>query len=58
VEWARTTFGRLAVQIAKYMGAKRVIATGRNVEALEQLMGIGADATVPVVPIGTESNSN
>ena len=46
------------MQIAKYMGAKRVIATGRNVEALEQLMGIGADATVPVVPIGTESNSN
>src|SRR6202049_3383461 len=42
------TSGRLAVQIAKYMGAKRVIATGRNVEALEQLMGIGADATVPL----------
>jgi NADPH:quinone reductase-like Zn-dependent oxidoreductase len=40
--------GRLAVQIAKYMGAKRVIATGRNVEALEQLTSIGADATVPL----------
>ena len=40
--------GRLAVQIAKYMGAKRVIATGRNVEALEQLKVIGADATVPL----------
>src|SRR5260370_35967056 len=30
------------------MGAKRVSATGRNGEALEQLMGIGADATVPL----------
>jgi NADPH:quinone reductase-like Zn-dependent oxidoreductase len=40
--------GRLAVQISKYMGAKRVIATGRNIEALEQLKGIGADATVPL----------
>jgi NADPH:quinone reductase-like Zn-dependent oxidoreductase len=42
------TSGRLAVQIAKYMGAKRVIATGRNAEALEQLTRIGADATVPL----------
>jgi NADPH:quinone reductase-like Zn-dependent oxidoreductase len=30
------------------MGAKRVVATGRNLEALEQLMGIGADVTVPL----------
>jgi NADPH:quinone reductase-like Zn-dependent oxidoreductase len=34
------------VQIAKYLGAKRVIATGRNLETLEQLMRIGADATI------------
>ena len=40
------TSGRLAVQIAKYLGAKRVIATGRNVSALEQLKALGADATV------------
>jgi NADPH:quinone reductase-like Zn-dependent oxidoreductase len=38
--------GRLAVQIAKFLGAKRVVATGRNVEALEQLRNIGADATI------------
>lgn len=38
--------GRLAVQIAKYLGAKRVVATGRNVEALELVTHIGADATV------------
>jgi NADPH:quinone reductase-like Zn-dependent oxidoreductase len=46
VNGATGTSGRLAVQIAKYMGAKRVIATGRNVEALEQLTGMGADETI------------
>jgi NADPH:quinone reductase-like Zn-dependent oxidoreductase len=48
INGATGTSGRLAVKIAKYMGAKRVIATGRNVEALEHLMGIGADAIVPL----------
>ena len=48
INGATGTSGRLAVQIAKYLGAKRVIATGRNVEALEQLKAIGADATVPL----------
>jgi len=41
--------GRLAVQIAKYMGAKRVVATGRNVAALEQVKALGADATIPLL---------
>jgi NADPH:quinone reductase-like Zn-dependent oxidoreductase len=41
--------GRLAVQIAKYMGAKRVIATGRNVAALEQVKALGADVTIPLL---------
>lgn len=35
--------GRLAVRIARHLGAGRVIATGRNVAALAEL---GADATV------------
>ncbi len=48
INGATGTSGRLAVQIAKYMGAKRVIATGRNNEALEQLTSIGADATIPL----------
>ena len=48
INGATGTSRRLAVQIAKYLGAKRVIATGRNIEALEQLKGIGADATVPL----------
>jgi NADPH:quinone reductase-like Zn-dependent oxidoreductase len=37
--------GRLAIQIAKHLGAKRVIATGRDLAALEQVKALGADAT-------------
>ena len=46
VNGATGTAGRLAVQIAKHLGAKRVIATGRNPEALASLAAIGADATI------------
>jgi NADPH2:quinone reductase len=38
--------GQLAVQIAKRLGASRVIAAGRNPQALEELKGLGADAIV------------
>lgn len=38
--------GRLAVQIAKYYGACRVIATGRNMQSLEKLKTLGADVTI------------
>jgi NADPH:quinone reductase-like Zn-dependent oxidoreductase len=38
--------GRLAVQVAKYLGAKKVIATGRNAKVLPSLNGLGADVTV------------
>jgi NADPH:quinone reductase-like Zn-dependent oxidoreductase len=38
--------GHLAVQIAKRMGAKRVVAAGRNPEALEETKALGADATI------------
>jgi len=41
--------GRLAVQIAKHLGARKVIATGRNVEVLRALEALGADATIPLV---------
>ncbi len=40
--------GRLAVQIAKHLGAKKVIATGRNTEALKSLATLGADVTIPL----------
>jgi NADPH:quinone reductase-like Zn-dependent oxidoreductase len=46
INGATGTSGRLAVQIAKYMGAKRVIATGRNVAALEQVKALGADVII------------
>ncbi len=38
--------GRLAVQIAKLLGAGRVVAAGRNPEILNRLPEYGADATV------------
>jgi NADPH:quinone reductase-like Zn-dependent oxidoreductase len=38
--------GTLAVQIAKLLGAGRVIGAGRNPEALEKLRELGADATI------------
>jgi NADPH:quinone reductase-like Zn-dependent oxidoreductase len=47
--------GRLAVQIAKYMGAGKVIATGRDTSALEELKLIGADAVVPFSLMASDS---
>jgi NADPH:quinone reductase-like Zn-dependent oxidoreductase len=41
--------GRLAVQIAKHLGAGKVIATGRNLEALKSVAALGADVTIPLV---------
>jgi NADPH:quinone reductase-like Zn-dependent oxidoreductase len=38
--------GQLSVQIAKRLGARRIIAAGRNPEALEKLKAFGADATI------------
>jgi NADPH:quinone reductase-like Zn-dependent oxidoreductase len=52
VNGATGTAGRLAVQIAKYMGAKKVIATGRNIEVLKSLARLGADVTIPLVEDG------
>jgi NADPH:quinone reductase-like Zn-dependent oxidoreductase len=48
VNGATGTAGRLAVQIAKYMGAKKVVATARNAEALKALPFLGADVTIPL----------
>lgn len=38
--------GQLAVQLAKYYGAKTVITTGRNPENLQKTKSLGADTTV------------
>ena len=41
--------GRLAVQVAKYLGAKKVIATGRQAAALQSIKALGADETILLV---------
>ncbi|MBN3566475.1 zinc-binding alcohol dehydrogenase family protein [Burkholderia cenocepacia] len=46
VNGATGTSGRLAVRIAKHLGAAKVIATGRNAAALQALLSVGADAVV------------
>lgn len=38
--------GRLAIQIARHLGARRVIATARQVNSHAQLRALGADATL------------
>ena len=41
--------GRLAVQIAKHLGAGKVIATGRDSGMLKALAALGADATISLL---------
>jgi len=38
--------GKIAVQIAKFYGAKKIIATGRNLQSLQKLLKLGADEIV------------
>lgn len=38
--------GKLSVQIAKRLGARRVVAAGRNPQSLEELKDLGADAVI------------
>lgn len=47
VNGATGTAGRIAVQLAKYLGAAKVIATGRNLKELEEMKALGADSTIP-----------
>ena len=46
VNGATGTAGSMAVQIAKHLGASKVIATGRNAAALARIRGVGADVTL------------
>jgi NADPH:quinone reductase-like Zn-dependent oxidoreductase len=48
IQGATGTSGRLAIQIAKHLGAKTVIATGRNAASIEPLSALGADITIPL----------
>jgi NADPH:quinone reductase-like Zn-dependent oxidoreductase len=47
VNGATGSAGRLAVQLANYLGASRVIATGRNEAELQELLSLGADVVIP-----------
>lgn len=49
VNGATGTAGRLAVQIARHLGAKTVIATARDAAALDAVAALGADVTIPLV---------
>jgi len=46
VNGATGVSGKAAVQIAKMLGARRVVGTGRNEENLRRLVDLGADAVV------------
>jgi NADPH:quinone reductase-like Zn-dependent oxidoreductase len=48
VNGATGVSGQQAVQVAKHLGARKVIATGRNRETLERLRGLGADEVIPL----------
>lgn len=38
--------GKIAVQLAKHYGAKKVVATGRNEQSLQELLTLGADEII------------
>jgi len=47
INGATGTAGRLAVQLAKHLGASKIIATSRNEEELEEVKKLGADIVIP-----------
>jgi NADPH:quinone reductase-like Zn-dependent oxidoreductase len=47
INGATCSAGSVAVQVAKHLGAKKIIVTGRNVGELEALRGLGADVVIP-----------
>jgi NADPH:quinone reductase-like Zn-dependent oxidoreductase len=53
---ATGTAGQLAVQIAKHLGAGRVVAAGRDQQALERLRDLGADEAVRLT--GTKADGD
>jgi NADPH:quinone reductase-like Zn-dependent oxidoreductase len=46
INGATGTSGRQAIQVARYLGAARIIATGRNEQALEEVKDLGANETI------------
>jgi NADPH:quinone reductase-like Zn-dependent oxidoreductase len=52
VNGATGATGRVAVQVAKHLGARKVVATGRDTEALKSTEALGADITIPLGDAG------
>lgn len=50
--------GKLAIQTAKLLGARRVVAAGRNDSVLSTLHGLGADATIRLGQSSKELSEN
>jgi NADPH2:quinone reductase len=46
IQGATGVAGRLAVQVARLLGAGRIVATGRDDAALEEVAALGADAVI------------
>lgn len=47
INGATGSAGSMAVQVAKYLGAGRILVSGRNAEKLEALRKLGADEVIP-----------
>jgi hypothetical protein len=47
INGATGSAGAVAVQVAKQLGAGKVIVTGRNAQELETLRALGADVVIP-----------
>lgn len=48
--------GRMAVQVAKRLGAAHVIGAGRNTAALQDLLALGADEVLPLDRLAEVAN--
>ncbi|MDR6805999.1 NADPH:quinone reductase-like Zn-dependent oxidoreductase [Dyadobacter sp. BE34] len=48
VNGATGVTGRMAIQLARHYGAKKIIGTGRNQESLSELLALGADETIAI----------
>ena len=54
INGATGTSGRLAIRIARSLGAGKIIATGRNPEILQQLLNEGADSVITLDALAAE----
>lgn len=56
INGATGSAGKMAIQVAKHLGAKRVVATGRNRDVLDTLFSMGADDVIPLNQDGNASD--